>query len=58
MEYNVVKQAVYCVTAISDCTVSCGTTVIATVSAGTQKIIVAIDDVLSIDGECVVTPVR
>lgn len=56
-EYNTIKQNVYCVTAITDCTVTSEGITLATVSAGTQALIVAIDEVTTIEGDCVLTPV-
>lgn len=57
MEYNTIKQSVYCVTAITDCTVTSDGVTLATIGAGTQGLIIAIDNVTTIDGDCVLTPV-
>lgn len=58
MEFNVVQDAKYCVTAITDCIVYCGETEIGTVEAGKQKEVYPFTNTLRVEGECILLPVR
>lgn len=58
MEFNVVQDAKYCITAITDCKLYCGEVEIATVKAGNQKEFYSFTSVLRVEGEGIVLPVR
>lgn len=56
-EFNVVQDAKYCVTAITDCTIYCGEIQIGTVEAGKQKEVYPFENTLRVEGECILLPV-